>query len=82
MTFCITRCEHEIMHELREAKPGERLSNISHAIQKYVEAIVFSIAREYVGRDVGQDLHENPAISHCGPPKHLSTAKSLVRYCN
>ncbi|MDM5356638.1 M24 family metallopeptidase [Peribacillus sp. ACCC06369] len=38
---------------------GVRLSNISHAIQTYVETKCFSI-REYVGHGIGQDLHEDP----------------------
>lgn len=53
---------------LEEAKPGERLSNISHAIQTYVESHNFSIVREYVGHGVGQELHEDPQIPHYGPP--------------
>jgi methionyl aminopeptidase len=42
--------------------------NISHAIQKYVEANGFSVVREYVGHSVGQDLHEDPDVPHYGPP--------------
>ncbi|GAK04751.1 methionine aminopeptidase [Geomicrobium sp. JCM 19037] len=53
---------------LAEAKPKERLSNISHAIQTYVEKHGFSVVREYVGHGVGQNLHENPQIPHYGPP--------------
>lgn len=53
---------------LEEAKPGERLSNISHAIQTFVESKGFSIVREYVGHGIGQDLHEDPQIPHYGPP--------------
>ncbi|MFK2826864.1 type I methionyl aminopeptidase [Bacillus sp. B190/17] len=53
---------------LEEAKPGERLSNISHAIQTYVESHGFSIVREYVGHGIGQNLHEDPQIPHYGPP--------------
>jgi methionyl aminopeptidase len=53
---------------LKEAKPGERLSNISHAIQTYVEEHNFSVVREYVGHGVGQELHEDPQIPHYGPP--------------
>lgn len=60
--------EESLYQGLNEAMPGERLSNISHAIQKYVEANGFSIVREYVGHGVGQDLHEDPAIPHYGPP--------------
>ncbi|MEI2400902.1 type I methionyl aminopeptidase, partial [Paenibacillus phytohabitans] len=53
---------------LEEAKPGVRLSNISHAIQVYVESHDFSIVREYVGHGVGKELHEEPQIPHFGPP--------------
>lgn len=53
---------------LEEAKPGERLSNISHAIQTYVESYGFSVVREYVGHGVGASLHEDPQIPHYGPP--------------
>lgn len=60
--------EESLFQGLKEAKPGERLSNISHAIQKYVEANGFSVVREYVGHGVGQDLHEDPDIPHYGPP--------------
>ncbi|WP_433746297.1 type I methionyl aminopeptidase [Falsibacillus pallidus] len=60
--------EESLYLGLKEAKPGERLSNISHAIQTYVEANGFSIVREYVGHGVGQDLHEEPQIPHYGPP--------------
>ncbi|MGN1385354.1 MAG: type I methionyl aminopeptidase [Bacillus sp. (in: firmicutes)] len=60
--------EESLYRGLEEAKPGARLSNISHAIQTYVEANKFSIVREYVGHGVGQDLHEDPQIPHYGPP--------------
>ncbi|MEI5909216.1 type I methionyl aminopeptidase [Bacillus spongiae] len=60
--------EESLFLGLKEAKPGDRLSNISHAIQTYVEANGFSIVREYVGHGVGQDLHESPQIPHYGPP--------------
>jgi methionyl aminopeptidase len=60
--------EESLYQGLKEAKPGERLSNISHAIQKHVEANGFSVVREYVGHGVGQDLHEDPDIPHFGPP--------------
>ncbi|MBU9710785.1 type I methionyl aminopeptidase [Evansella tamaricis] len=60
--------ENSLYKGLTEAKPGERLSNISHAIQTYVEAYGFSVVREYVGHGVGQELHEDPQIPHFGPP--------------
>ncbi|KIL52292.1 type I methionyl aminopeptidase [Jeotgalibacillus campisalis] len=60
--------EESLFLGLKEAKPGVRLSNISHAIQTYVEDNRLSIVREYVGHGVGQDLHEAPQIPHFGPP--------------
>jgi len=53
---------------LEEAKPSVRLSNISYAIQTFVESNGFSIVREYVGHGIGQNLHEDPQIPHYGPP--------------
>ena len=49
---------------LEQVKPGERLSNISHAVQTHAEENGFSIVREYVGHGIGQDLHEDPQIPH------------------
>ncbi|MCD8502123.1 MAG: type I methionyl aminopeptidase [Bacillaceae bacterium] len=60
--------EESLYRGLAEAKPGERLSNISHAIQTYVEEHGFSVVREYVGHGIGQELHEDPQIPHFGPP--------------
>ena len=60
--------EESLFLGLKEAKPGDRLSNISHAVQTFVEGNGFSIVREYVGHGVGQDLHEAPQIPHYGPP--------------
>lgn len=60
--------EESLYNGLEKAIPGDRLSNISHAIQTYVEEHGFSVVREYVGHGVGQDLHEDPQIPHYGPP--------------
>ena len=66
---------------LEQAKAGNRLSDISHAIQVYVESHNFSIVREYAGHGVGQDLHEDPSIPHYGPPgrgPRLKTGMTLA----
>jgi methionyl aminopeptidase len=60
--------EESLMQGLEQAKPGARLSDISHAIQTYVEAADFSIVREYVGHGIGRNLHEDPQIPNFGPP--------------
>ncbi|HJV47053.1 MAG TPA: type I methionyl aminopeptidase [Bacillota bacterium] len=60
--------EQSLFQGLEQAKPGARLSDISHAIQVYVEAAGFSIVREYVGHGIGRNLHEDPQIPNYGPP--------------
>ena len=66
---------------LEFAKANNRLSDISHAIQTYVESHNYSIVREYAGHGVGQDLHEDPSIPHYGPPgrgPRLKTGMTLA----
>ncbi len=60
--------EASLYKGLAEAIPGERLGNISHAIQTLVEEEGFSIVREYVGHGIGQNLHEEPNVPNYGPP--------------
>ncbi len=66
---------------LEQVKPGERLSNISHAVQTHAEENGFSIVREYVGHGIGQDLHEDPQIPHYGPPNRGPRLKSGMVIC-
>jgi len=61
--------EQSLYKGLEQAKPGARLSNISHAIQIYAEEAGFSIVREYVGHGIGSNLHEDPQIPNFGPPE-------------
>ena len=53
---------------LKMAVVGNRIGDISHAIQQYVEANGFSIVREYVGHGVGSELHEDPEVPNYGHP--------------
>jgi methionyl aminopeptidase len=53
---------------IAKAKVGNRLGDISHAIQKYVELNGYSIVREMVGHGVGQQLHEEPSVPNYGKP--------------
>ena len=53
---------------LEQARPGNRLGDVSHAIQTRVEADGFSIIRSLVGHGVGRDMHEDPQIPNFGRP--------------
>lgn len=50
------------------AKVGNRLTDISHGIQSYVEANGFSIVRDFVGHGIGRVVHEDPDIPNFGRP--------------
>ena len=53
---------------LRFCKKGLRVSDISHAIQTYVESNGFSVVRSFVGHGVGAQLHEEPEVPNYGAP--------------
>ena len=53
---------------IEKAAPGNRLSDISHAIQSYVEANGFSVVRSLVGHGIGRNLHESPEVPNYGAP--------------
>ena len=54
------------------ARPGNRVGDISAAIQKYVESLGFGVVREFTGHGVGRNMHEEPEVPNygrrgCGP---------------
>jgi len=51
-----------------QIKEGNRLSDISHAVQTHVEGQGFSVIRSFVGHGIGLSLHEEPQIPNFGPP--------------
>jgi methionyl aminopeptidase len=48
--------------------PGNRIGDIGHAIQSYVEAEGFSVVREFIGHGIGAVIHEKPDVPHYGLP--------------
>ena len=55
---------------IERARPGNRVSDISHAVQKHVEANGFSVVRSFVGHGIGRSLHEEPQVPNFGGPGH------------
>ena len=55
---------------LKFAREGYRLSDISHAVQEYVESHGYSVVREYVGHGIGRRMHERPEVPTFGNPGH------------
>ena len=60
--------EQSFYEGLHYAKEGCRVSDISAAVQRYVEKEGFSIVREYVGHGIGRNLHEAPEVPNYGEP--------------
>lgn len=54
---------------LKFCRKGNRLSDISYAVQTYVESNGFSVVRDFVGHGIGQDMHEDPQIPNYGKPR-------------
>jgi methionyl aminopeptidase len=53
---------------IEQMKEGNRISDISHAIQTYVESEGFSVIRSFVGHGIGHSPHEEPQVPNFGPP--------------
>ena len=62
--------EQSFWEGMKYARFGYRVSDISHAVQKYVEDNGFSVVRDYVGHGVGANLHESPEVPNYGKPGH------------
>jgi methionyl aminopeptidase len=53
---------------IAECRPGRRLSDVSHAVQKHVERHGFGVVRTFVGHGIGRALHEEPQVPNFGDP--------------
>ena len=62
--------QESFFERIKYAREGCRLSDISAAVQKYVEANGFSVVREYVGHGIGRNMHESPEVPNYGKPGH------------
>ena len=80
-TFPVGECDPEDLRLLEvtksalsagisAAKAGNRIGDISNAVQKVVESAGFSVVRDYVGHGVGEQLHEDPEVPNFGSPGH------------
>lgn len=53
---------------IEHCRPGERLGDLSAAVQKVAEGAGFSVVRQFVGHGIGRDLHEEPQVPNFGTP--------------
>jgi methionyl aminopeptidase len=63
----VSAVSHEAMKRgIGIVRPGTRLGDIGHAIQRYVESHHCSVVREYCGHGIGREFHEDPQVLHYG----------------
>jgi methionyl aminopeptidase len=62
--------EESLYLAIDRARPGGRVSDIGHAVQRHVEAYGLSVVREFVGHGIGQRMHEEPQVPNYGEPGH------------
>lgn len=68
--------EEALYKGIEQAVVGNRLSDISHAVQSHSESFGFSVVRDYVGHGIGRHMHEDPQIPNYGQPGHGPRLKS------
>ena len=68
--------EEALNKAIEKAIKGNRLSDISHAVQLHAEAYGYGVVRDYVGHGIGQRMHEDPQIPNYGPPGRGPLLKS------
>jgi len=60
--------EASLLKGIEKAIVGNRVSDISHAVQAYAESFGFSVVTDFVGHGIGRRLHEEPQVPNFGPP--------------
>ena len=65
---------------IAQAVPGNRLGDVSHAIEEYAEGRGYSVVREYVGHGIGREMHEDPQIPNYGPPRRGPRLKAGMTF--
>lgn len=60
--------EEALYKGIEQAVVGNRLSDISHAVQKHAESFGYGVVRDYVGHGIGRKMHEDPQIPNYGEP--------------
>jgi len=64
----LTTTRESLFAGVEQCRPGNRLGDVSHAIQQRVEADGFAVIRALVGHGIGRDMHEDPQIPNFGNP--------------
>jgi methionyl aminopeptidase len=64
----IKTCQEAMYLGIRQVRPGARLGDIGHAIQRHAESHGYSVVQEFCGHGIGREFHEEPQVLHYGKP--------------
>ncbi|MFA6800740.1 MAG: type I methionyl aminopeptidase [Acholeplasmataceae bacterium] len=73
--------EASLYEGLKFAKPGNRVSDISHAIEVYIRPYGYGIVEEFTGHGIGRSLHEDPYVPNFGQPHVGPVLKPGMTIC-
>lgn len=73
--------EESLFKGIEQAVVGNRIGDISHAVQKYAEAAGYGVVRDFVGHGLGREMHEDPQIPNYGAPGQGPLLKQGMVLC-
>jgi methionyl aminopeptidase len=73
--------EQSLYVGLSQAKPGNHVSDISHAIEAFIKPYGYGIVEEFTGHGIGRELHEEPFVPNFGKPKEGPILKPGMTFC-
>lgn len=61
-------CQESLYLGIQAVRPGRRLGDVGHAIERHAEAHGYSVVQEFCGHGIGREFHEEPQVLHYGKP--------------
>lgn len=77
----LTVTEQALYEGLKHAKPGNHVSDISHAIEMFVKPYGYGIVEDFTGHGIGRELHEAPYVPNFGKPGEGAILKEGMTIC-
>lgn len=79
--YLMEHTEKSLYEGLSMVKPGNRIGDISNAVQKYAEAHNLGVVRELCGHGIGREMHEDPEVPNFGIPNTGARLKPGMVIC-
>ena len=73
--------EEAMFKGIEQAVAGNRIGDISNAIQSHVEANGYAVCRKYIGHGIGREMHEDPEVPNYGKPGHGMRLMPGMTFC-